>query len=148
MDAITLSLRVTAPDPEVAQVTVGRRQFSIGRPLEFDDLSPRVASIEYALGAVGGEVVNGLRAFARRRRLSIDAIEAVVTGELENALAYLEVIGEEGRPRIARIHIKVFVACPDAAALGSLFDCVVERLPLLCTLRSAVALTIELIPTP
>ncbi|HTM26666.1 MAG TPA: hypothetical protein VL225_15825 [Vicinamibacterales bacterium] len=148
MDAITLSLRVTAPDPEVAQVSVGRRQFSIGRPLEFDDLSPRVASIEYALGAVGGEVVNGLRAFARRRRLAIDAIEAVVTGELENGLAYLEVIGEDGRPRIARIHIKVFVSCPDAAAVRALFEVTVDRLPLVCTLRSALALTIELIPTP
>ena len=148
MDAITLSLRVTAPDPEVAQVSIGRRQFSIGRPLEFDDQSPRVASIEYALGAVGGEVVNGLRAFARRRRLAIDAIEAVVTGELENGLAYLEVIGEEGRPRIARIHIKVFVACLDATAVRTLFETAVDRLPLVCTLRSALALTIELIPTP
>jgi hypothetical protein len=147
MDAITISLRVTAPDPEVAQVSVGRRQFSIGRPLELDEMSPRVACIEYALGAVGGEVVNGLRVFARRRRVAIDAIEAVVTGELENGLAYLEVIGEAGQPRIARIRIKVFVAAPDAAAVRTLFEHAVDRLPLVCTLRSALALTIELSPT-
>ena len=93
MDTITLSLRVTARDPDAARVSVGRRQFSIGRPLEFDEMSPHVAAIEYALGAVGGEVVNGLRAFADRRRLAIDAIEAVVTGELVGGLTYLEVIG-------------------------------------------------------
>jgi hypothetical protein len=97
MDPITVTLRVTAPDPEVARVSAGRRQFSIGRPLELDELSPRVAAIEYALGAVGGEVVNGLRTFANRRRLAIDAVEAVVTGELENGLTYLEVIEEQGQ---------------------------------------------------
>ena len=64
MDTMAFSLRVTAPDPDVARVSIGRRQFSIGRPLEFDEASPHVAAIEYALGAVGGEVVNGLRAFA------------------------------------------------------------------------------------
>ena len=111
MDTIAFSLRVTAPDPDVARVSIGRRQFSIGRPLEFDDASPHVAAIEYALGAVGGEIVNGLRAFADRRRLSIDAVEAVVSGALESGLTYLEVIGEQGQPRIARIHVKVFVSC-------------------------------------
>ncbi len=148
MDAITICVRVTAPDPDVARVSVRRRQFSIGRPLEFDEASPRVAAIEYALGAVGGEVVNGLRAFADRRRLVIDAIEAVVTGELANGLTYLEVIGEQGQPRIARIHVKVFVASADVAATGILFEHVLDRLPLVCTLRAALALTIEMVPTP
>jgi hypothetical protein len=147
MDAITISLRVTAPDPGVARVSVGRRQFSIGRPLEFDDASLRVSALEYALGAVGGEIVNGLRAFAERRRLTIDAIEAVVTGELTGGLTYLEVIGEEGQPAIARIHVKVFTASPDAEAIRALFDHVLARLPLVCTLRAALTLTTELILT-
>jgi hypothetical protein len=144
MDAITVSLRVTAPDHAVARVSVGRRYFSIGKPLEFDETSPHVAAIEYALGAVGGEVVNGLRAFADRRRLPVDAVEAVVTGELENGLTYLEVVGEQGQPRIARIHVKVFVATGDAAATRVMFERMLERLPLVCTLRAAVALTIDL----
>jgi hypothetical protein len=144
---IAISLRVTAPDPGVARVSVGRRQFPVGRPVEFDEASTRVAAIEYALGAVGAEVVNGLRVFAERRRLVIDAVEAVVSGELQNALTYLEVIGEQGQPRIARIHIKVFVAAEDPTAIAILFKQVLERLPLLCTLRAAVALTIELVPT-
>ena len=147
MDVLTISLRVTAPDRDVARVSVGRRQFSIGRPLEFDEASPRVAAIEYALGAVGGEVVNGLRVFADRRRLAIDAVEAVVSGTLEHGLSYLEVVGEEGQPRIARVHVKVFVAAPDAAATRALFEHVLDRLPLVCTLRAALALTTELILT-
>lgn len=147
MDTIAFSLRVTAPGPDVARVSIGRRQFSIGRPLEFDEASPHVAAIEYALGAVGGEIVNGLRAFADRRRLSIDAVEAVVSGALENGLTYLEVVGEEGQPRIARIHVKVFAAAADAAATRMVFDQMLDRLPLVCTLRAALQLTIELIVT-
>jgi hypothetical protein len=147
MDAITVSLRVTAPEPNVARVSVGRRQFSIGRPMEFDEASPRVSAIEYALGAVGGEVVNGLRTFANRRRLAIDAVEAVVNGELEHGLTYLEVVGEAGQPKIARIHVKVFVASGDPGAAGRLFEHVLDRLPLVCTLRAALALTTELILT-
>jgi hypothetical protein len=147
MDTITVSLRVTAPDPAAARVSVGRRQFSIGQPLEFDEASPHVAAIEYALGAIGGEVVNGLRVFADRRRLPIDAVEAVVTGELENGLAYLEVVGEQGQPTLARIHVKVYAASPDGPATRALFERMLERLPLVCTLRAAVVLTIDLILT-
>jgi hypothetical protein len=148
MTAITISLRVTAPGPAVARVLVGRRQFSIGRPVEFDAASPHVAALEYALGAVGGEVVNGLREFARRRRLPIDAVEALVTGELHGGLAYLEVIGENARPRLGRIAVKVFVASVDAAAVRALFDETIERLPLVSTLREALDLEIELIHMP
>ena len=71
----------------------------------------------------------------------------MVSGELENGLTYLEVIGEQGQPRIARIHVKVFVASADAAATRILFEHMLDRLPLVCTLRAALALTIELILT-
>ena len=107
-----------------------------------------MAALEYALGAVGGEVVNGLREFARRRRLAIDAVEALVTGELQDGLAYLEVIGETGRPRIRRIAIKVFVASRDDKATRALFDEMIERLPLVSTLRETLDLDVELVQTP
>jgi hypothetical protein len=147
MDAITISLRVTAPGPAAARVSVGRRQFSIGRPVEFDDASPHVAALEYALGAAGGEIVNGLREFARRRRIDIDAIEALVSGELEHALTYLEVIGETQPPRIARISVKVFVSAADETEIRALFADLIDRLPLMCTLRATVDLKTELILT-
>src|SRR5947209_8189606 len=57
MTAITVSLRVTAPERAIARVSVGRRNFSIGRPVEFDDASPHVAAVEYALGSVIGEII-------------------------------------------------------------------------------------------
>ena len=146
MNAITVSLRVTAPG-RAARVSAGRRHFAIGRPVEFDAASPDVSALEYALGAAGGEIVNGLREFARRRRIEIDAIEALVTGELEEALAYLEVVGETAAPRIGSITVKVFVAAPDGPAVRALFSEMLERLPLTVTLRRALDFTTELILT-
>jgi hypothetical protein len=148
MNAITISLRVTAPGGAAARVSAGRRQFSIGRPVEFDDASPHVAALEFALGAVGGEIVNGLREFARRRRIEIDAVEALVSGELEHALTYLEVVGEARPPRIASITVKAFASGPDHYAIRTLFADMLERLPLACTLRTTLDLKIELVLTP
>jgi hypothetical protein len=147
MHGSAFTLRLTSIGRDHARAAVRHHQFAIGAPVEFDDTSPRVSALEYALGAVGGEVLNGFRAFASRRRLDIDAIEAVVTGELENVLGYLEVIGEPGRPRITTIRIKLFVAAPEEGALRAMFDEMVNRLPLVCTLRKATGLDIELIFT-
>ena len=148
MNAITMSLRVTATARASAHVWSGRRHFSIGRPVEFDDASPHVSALEYALGAVGGEIVNGLREFAHRRRIEIDAIEALVSGDLNHALTYLEVVGETRPPRLGRIVVKLFVSASDETAIRALFPELLDRLPLTCTLRSAVGLTTELILTP
>jgi hypothetical protein len=147
-NGMTSTLRLTATVPDAVRVSVRREQFNIGRPLEFDEAAPRIAALEYALGAVAGEVVNGLREFASRHRIDIDAIEAVVTGEVVNALAYLEVIGESGQPRISRIRLKVFVASPDEAAVRRLWDEVLDRLPLVGTMRAALPLDLELTITP
>ena len=147
MNASTLSLRVTATTRASARVSAGRRQFPIGRPIEFDDASVHVSAVEYALGAVGGEIVNGLREFARRRRIEIDAIEALVSGDLEHPLTYLEVVGETRPPRLVRIAVKVFVSTADEGAIRGLFPELIDRLPLASTLRTAVDVTTELILT-
>ena len=142
-----IALRVTASGGDIARVAVRRQQFAVGRPIEFDEAAPRIAALEYALGAAGAEMVNGLRVFADRRRLDIDAIEAVVTGDLEHALAYLEVVGESGRPVIRRVHIKVFVSCADQQAVRELFGSIREKLPLIAMLGETTRLTTELIFT-
>jgi hypothetical protein len=146
--AITCTLRVTAPDRDIARVTARRQQFAVGRPLELDETSPRTSALEYALGALAAEVVNGLRVFAARRRVELDAVEALVTGELRNGLAWLEVVGEPTPPTIARIRLQVFVATPDETGVRDLWKDLLDRLPLACTLRVAVPFEIDLTITP
>jgi hypothetical protein len=142
--AITCTLRVTAPAREIARVTVRRQQFDVGRPMELDDLSPRTSALDFGLGALAAEVVNGLRVFAGRRRLDLDAVEALITGELRNGLAWLEVVGEPTPPTIARIRLQVFVATPDETAVRDLWKDLLDRLPLFCTLRQEVPIEIDL----
>jgi len=148
MDDSIITLRVTGGVRDVARVAVRRQQFLVGRPIEFDESSPRIAALEYALGAVGAELVNGLREFAHRRRVPLDAIEALVTAELEHELVYLDVIGERGHPAVRQLHVKLFVACADAAAVRALLDEVLEKLPLTRTLSAATSVSTELIVTP
>jgi hypothetical protein len=138
-------LRITSSESDVARVSVRRQQFSVGRPLNFDEEYPHVTALEYALGALGAEIVNGLRVFAKRRRIELDQVETVVDGELENPLIYLEVVGEAGSARLSHVSIKVFVASPhDEDTLTRLWNETLERLPLVRTFRHALDLRLEL----
>ena len=139
------TLRIIAAAHDVARVSVRRHQFDVGRPLHFDAEYPQITAIEYALGAVGAEIVGGLRSFAARRRLVLDQIEAVVHGELENALTYLEVVGEAGSPALSRVNVKVYVSSPDdTGAVRQLWEDVLARLPLVCSLRKCFPLDLVL----
>jgi uncharacterized OsmC-like protein len=141
------TLRVTAPVPDVAQVSVRQHQFVVGRPLELDDAAPRISAVEYVLGAIAGEVMNGLRMTASRHRLTIDQIEAVVTGEVAGEAVYLEVVGERGRPGIVRAHVKIFVGSPDESRVRRLWAELPDRLPLVCTMRETFPIDLELVMT-
>jgi uncharacterized OsmC-like protein len=148
MNGITYTLRISSTERDAARVSVRRHQFTVGHPIDFDERAPAVTALEYALGAVGAEIVGGLRAFARRRRIELDEVEAVVNGEIENPLGYLEVVGETGRPRIAGVHVKVYVASSeDEDTVRRLLHEALERLPLVCTLREAMRLDIDLTMT-
>jgi hypothetical protein len=147
MNTTAHTLRITTTDQNTARVSVRQQQFVVGRPLEFDRLAPRIASVEYALGALGAEAATGLRLFAHRRRVVLDDVEALVTGELENDVAFLEVVGGPEQTRIARAQIKLFAAAPDHEAVRRLWSEAERRLPLLCTFRSAAHVDIELILT-
>ena len=138
-------VRVSSVEGETARVSARRLQFTVGRPIEFDPESGHLAALEYVLGALGAEIVNGLRVFARRRRLAIDNVEAVVDGTLDNPLTYLEVIGETGHPGLSRLSVRVYVASPhDEPTLRRLWDDTLARLPLVCTLRDAGSVRFDL----
>jgi hypothetical protein len=147
MDHLAYRLRITQTGPDAARVLVRRHQFTVGRPVAFDAESS-VTALECALGALGAELVTGLRLFAKRRRLMLDAVESVVEGQLDRPLAFLEVVGEAGPPRLGRVAIKVFVASPhDEPTIRQLWADTLERLPLTGTFMRALDLQIELAHT-
>ena len=144
MNEFSWTLRITVTDDDAANVVTRRHQFAVGRPLHFDAEYQHVTPLEYALGALGAEIVNGLRQSAKRRRMELDDIEAVVDGELDNPLTYLEVVGEEGHPGLVRVLVKVYVSSPhDEQTWRTLWDETRERLPLVRTFSGALSLTVE-----
>ena len=144
MNTLPCRLRITTTESDASRVSVRRHQFTVGRPLDFDTEYPHITALEYALGVLGAEIVGGLRVFAKRRRIELDQVEAVVDGELDNPLAYLEVVGEPGHPGLSHVSIKVYVASPhDENTLKRLWSETLERLPLVRTFARVLDLSIE-----
>ena len=140
------TLRVTSPTRQTARVSTRQQQFDVMRPLNFDIAQPGISALEYALGALGGEIVTGVRELAWRRRLDVEQVEAVVTGELGNPLAYLEVEGEEGDASLSKIHLKVYVSSREEDdTVRSLFHEATMLLPLICTFRRLVQLELQVV---
>lgn len=137
--------RVTAEARDRASVYARRHRFDVGKPLDFDAESESVSALEYVLGALGADVLNGLRAAARRRHLDLDGAEATVEGRLDNPLVHLGVVGEDGHPGIAEARVKVYASSPDPEeAVRAAWTDALERSPLVHTLRVCVDLSLEL----
>jgi hypothetical protein len=145
MEAHTWTLRVSAAERGQATVFTRQHQFRVGAPVHFDRAYEAVSALEYVLGAIGADLVNGLQALARKRRVAIERIEAVAEGELNNPLAYLGVIGETGHPGLQRVQVKVYVASlEEEAAIRRLWQEVLATSPLVYTFQAAIRLDLRL----
>ncbi len=104
-----------------------------------------ITALEYVLGAIGADVVYGLQALARKRRVEVDHVEAVVEGELNNPLTYLGVVGESGHPGLERVSVKVYVASVAAEEeIQRVWQEMLSRSPLVRTLQPAIRLELSL----
>lgn len=113
--------------------------------MQFDEEYRQITALEYFLGAVAADVVNGLQAQARTRRIDIDDVEALVNGELNNALTFLEVVGEEGHPGLEKLRIKVYVSSAENEEKVKLvWDETLRKSPLLNTLGTAINMELSI----
>ena len=131
-------VRVRSSGAGAATAYARVHSFEVGSALPFDLEEGRVTALEYALGALGADLVNGFLAVARKRRLAIDEVEATVDGALENPLTHLGVVGESGHPGMARVWIRVHVATFEPEdAVREAWEVTLERSPLLRTIAAA-----------
>lgn len=144
MDELRFTARVTSRPDGRADVRVRKRSFEVGAPLSFDNAYEGVTAIEQLLGALGADLVNGLIARARKRRVEIDSAEATVEAKLNNPLVYLDVVGESGHTGIEEIAVRVYVSsfAPETD-IKSLWAEMLERSPLVNTLKKAVKLDLS-----
>jgi uncharacterized OsmC-like protein len=141
----TWTLRVSTTPLSGTTVFVRKHQFPVGVALQFDAEYDAITALEYVLGAIGADVVSGLQALARKRRVEIDQVEAVVEGELNNPLTYLGVVGESGHPGLERVCVKVYVASLAAEEeVRRVWQEVLDRSPLVRTFQPAIRFEISL----
>lgn len=134
-----------AQGQEPLSAYVRAHRFEIGAPIHFDELYPHVTALEYALSAIGADLVGTLQALARRRRIVLDNVEAVVSGELNNPLTFLDVVGEEGHPGLELVRTTVYVSSAAAEEeLQALWNDAIQKSPLVRTFKDSVALDLIL----
>lgn len=147
-DEHVFGLRVSGAANGSATVFARKHRFVVGAPVTFDSEDAHVSALEYVLGAFGAELVNGLVAAARARRVVVDHAEAVVKARLDDPLAHLGVVGASGHPGLAEVFVKVYASAEDEEALRGLWKQTLERSPLVRTLDRVVRLELELVMTP
>jgi hypothetical protein len=146
----TWTLRITAGEDGPAHAHARGQRFDVGDAVSFDETYPHATGLEHALAAAGAELVNGLRALARTRRLELDAVEALVLGKLEDALSHLGVVGASGSPALKSIHVRLYASSLESEpAIRELLELAQARAPLWQTLlRAGVKLSVELKVAP
>jgi uncharacterized OsmC-like protein len=141
----TWTTRVGSTREGTAIVRARAHSFAIGQPLDFGGEAAGASALEALLGALGADMLLRFRDLCDRRRLPIDQIEARVTGQLQNALFALGVVGEEGEPSLSEASVTLSVASPATPeALQSVWNEVLKRSPLVATLRSGANLNLKM----
>ncbi len=145
MESFRWTLRVSGAARGRATVFVRRHQFQVGEPVHFDEQYHRITALEYALGAIGADIVSGLKSLARKRGIEIDQVEAVVHGELNNPLTYVGVVGEGGHPGLERVGVKVYVSSlAPLADVERVWQETLEKSPLVRTFQPLMSLELSL----
>lgn len=138
------TLRVHSGQPGRATAYVRRHCFEVGVPLQFDEEYEHVTALEYVLGAIASDVAVGFRRLAKRRRLDVDRVEAFVRGEVDNPLTFLQVVGEEGHPGLAKVAVRFYVSSIDPPGrVDAVWEETLRTSPLVRTFGSCVDLTLE-----
>lgn len=139
------SVRVSAKDRQGASVYARKRRFDVGTPLAFDVEAERTSAFEHVLGAIGADLAAGMKELCHRRRLEVDSVEVLIAGELDNALAHLGVVGEEGHPGLSTLAIKVFVeTLEEEDDVRKVWEQMLERSPLYRTFSALVPIDLQL----
>jgi hypothetical protein len=90
--------RVRGTGGNQATAYARNQTFAVCGQASFKEVDPHPSAVEYLLGALGGDLITGFAAHATRRGIVVDALEASISGRLNNPLVFLSVVGEAGHP--------------------------------------------------
>ena len=119
--------------------------FTVNGQASFREADAHPDAVEYLLGALGGDLISGFASQATRRGVEVDAMEASISGRLNNPLVLLGVVGESGHPGFETISCTLYVSADaDEKILKEIWQTTLARSPLVNTLDRCVGLTLNL----
>lgn len=122
-----------------AMVYARNHAFPVGSPVSYHPADTHPSAVEYLLGALGGDLIQSVSRAAARQGVSVYALEASVSGRLNNPLVALGVVGEEGNPGLEEIACTLYVSADaEAPVLEALWQAALAASPLFHTLRRGV----------
>ena len=143
-DKFRWNVRITSSKPKESVAFVRKHQFRVGPAISYDAEEGSITALEYALGGIGAELISGMFQLAKKKRLTIDAAEALVHAEIDDPMAQLGVVGATGHPGIDLIKIRIYVTSFDEPeAIEQLWTEVQSRSTLLHTFRRAAKVEIN-----
>jgi hypothetical protein len=143
------TVRIQRTAARSARAYARGQAFDVDSQASLRESDPHPSAVEYALGALGGDLVCGLDREAASRGLKLHAIEIALTGRLDNVLVHLGVIGEEGHAGFEAIGGTVYVGS-DAHAdeIESAWQAALARSPLYNTLSRSATVSVNLRVVP
>lgn len=137
--------RVRGTGENMATAYARNQSFAVYGQASFKEADPHPSAIEYFLGALGSDLITGFTAHATRCGIVVDALEASVSGRLNNPLVFLGVVGETGHPGFEAIGGTLYVSTDaDEPVLHEVWQETLARSPLVNTLQRCVTLSLEL----
>ena len=141
----TWTARLRWSDDRHATAYARNHTFPIGQAVSFHTTDAHPSAVEYLLGALGGDLLSGFARAAARCAVPLDALEASVSGRLNNPLVALGVIGETGHPGFEEIAATLYVSAEaDEPTLHGVWQATLAASPLVHTLQRCLALHLEI----
>jgi OsmC-like protein len=145
----TFPVRVQRTNEGSARAYARGQAFDVDSQASLRESDPSPSAVEYALGALGADLVCGFQRVASARHLKVHAIELSLTGRLDNVLVHLGVIGEAGHAGLSSIDGTVYVSA-DAGDhdVEDVWRASLERSPLFNTFSrcATVDITLRVMP--
>jgi len=138
------SVRVRADSTSRIAASARNHSWRVGEPISFAPKDEDPSALELAVGALAADLTGTLRRICKLRRIDFEQAELSLRWTLDNALAYVGVVGEEGSSKIDRIEGVLYVRSLDEERIQSAWDETLQRSPLFNTLRHSVGIDLRL----
>ena len=137
--------RIRGTGENTATAYARNQTFVVHGQASFKETDPHPSAVEYLLGALGSDLITGFAALSARRGIVVDALEASISGRLNNPLVFLGVVGETGHPGFEAISGTLYVSTDaDELVIHEVWQEILTRSPLVNTLQRCVTLSLEL----